>query len=87
MQTYNRKEQLVSFLGIGSYLGRRKNQGANRGIVHLRDITNLAADKRPAIVVKGQTGGNQVSSALVDFLCPAPYADDPPRASTGLPHR
>lgn len=56
-----REKQVIIFAGISSYLGdgERQRQG-DKNITHLRDITQLPADIRPAIVVKGQTSGNQV---------------------------
>ncbi|KAL1405592.1 hypothetical protein Q8F55_009231 [Vanrija albida] len=60
---WERNKQIVIFAGISAYLGSetRQRQGvSDNNITHLRDITHLAADDRPAIVVKGQTSGNQV---------------------------
>ncbi|WRT70445.1 uncharacterized protein IL334_007443 [Kwoniella shivajii] len=58
--SWTRAKQISVFAGLSSYVNPKRiaNNGSN--IVHLRDITNVEADKRPAISVKGQTNGNQV---------------------------
>ncbi|RSH86306.1 uncharacterized protein EHS24_004548 [Apiotrichum porosum] len=70
---WERIKQIVIFAGISSYVGGRRIKQGPKNIVHLRDITQLEADKRPAIVVKGQTSGNQVyhndgSTGIVGLL-------------------
>ncbi|WVQ82087.1 hypothetical protein IAT38_004215 [Cryptococcus sp. DSM 104549] len=57
---WKREKQITIFAGISEYVGSRRIKQGVQNIVHLRDITNLDADKRPAITVKGQTSGNQV---------------------------
>ncbi|KAK4703941.1 hypothetical protein P7C70_g2278, partial [Phenoliferia sp. Uapishka_3] len=58
---YDRKSQIIAFAGISSYIGpTRLRQGPSAAIAHLRDLTSLDPGERPAIVVKGQTAGNQV---------------------------
>ncbi|WWC88100.1 uncharacterized protein L201_003004 [Kwoniella dendrophila CBS 6074] len=57
---WKREKQLTIFAGISSYIGGERIKQGNQNVVHLRDITNLEVDKRPAITVKGQTSGNQV---------------------------
>ncbi|KAL1408105.1 hypothetical protein Q8F55_004908 [Vanrija albida] len=61
VDSWPREKQVTVFAGISAYLGdgARQPQG-DKNITHLRDITSLPADIRPAIVVKGQTSGNQV---------------------------
>lgn len=56
---WSRTKQIAVFAGLSSYIGERRLKQGPKNIVHLRDITSLDADKRPAIVVKGQTSGNQ----------------------------
>lgn len=58
---YDRKSQIIAFAGISAYIGpERFRQGPSAAIAHLRDLTQLDPGNRPAIVVKGQTAGNQV---------------------------
>ncbi|WVQ76935.1 hypothetical protein IAR50_006614 [Cryptococcus sp. DSM 104548] len=57
---WTREKQLVIFAGISSYISDKRIKQGLQNVVHLRDITNLDVDKRPAITVKGQTSGNQV---------------------------
>jgi len=58
---WTREEQIIAFAGLAAWIGnKRLTQGGQTAIVHLRDITALAPGDRPAIVVKGQTSGNQV---------------------------
>lgn len=47
---WTREKQIIVFAGVASYLGdeTRQRQG-DRNITHLRDITHLTADDRPAI--------------------------------------
>ncbi|KII87271.1 hypothetical protein PLICRDRAFT_177042 [Plicaturopsis crispa FD-325 SS-3] len=61
IEKYSREEQIIIFLGVSSHVGeKRLNQQQNRGIHHLKDISGIPADKRPRIIVKGQTGQDQV---------------------------
>lgn len=46
---WERIKQIVIFAGISSYVGGRRIKQGPKNIVHLRDITQLEADKRPAI--------------------------------------
>ncbi|WWC71789.1 uncharacterized protein I206_105748 [Kwoniella pini CBS 10737] len=57
---WTRSKQISVFAGISAYVSPRRIANNGNNIVHLRDITNIEADKRPPIVVKGQTNGNQV---------------------------
>ncbi|OWT40286.1 taurine catabolism dioxygenase TauD [Cryptococcus neoformans Bt1] len=57
---WEREQQLIIFAGISAYVGDRRIKQGIQNVVHLRDITTLDVDKRPAITVKGQTSGNQV---------------------------
>ncbi|KAL8290252.1 hypothetical protein RQP46_003191 [Phenoliferia psychrophenolica] len=58
---WDRKSQIIAYAGISSYIGsERFRQPGATAIHHLRDITKMDASLRPAIVVKGQTSGNQV---------------------------
>ncbi|WWD19990.1 hypothetical protein CI109_104463 [Kwoniella shandongensis] len=57
---WDRKKQIAIFAGISSYISDKRIKQGTQNIVHLRDITDLPEDKRPAITVKGQTSGNQV---------------------------
>ncbi|ODN75600.1 hypothetical protein L202_06719 [Cryptococcus amylolentus CBS 6039] len=57
---WTREKQLAVFAGVSSYISEKRIKQGLQNVVHLRDITNLDVDKRPAITVKGQTSGNQV---------------------------
>ncbi|KAL8290635.1 hypothetical protein RQP46_002893 [Phenoliferia psychrophenolica] len=58
---WDRRSQIIAFAGISSYIGpERFRQGPSAAIAHLRDLTGRDPGSRPAIVVKGQTAGNQV---------------------------
>ncbi|WWC94636.1 hypothetical protein V866_001483 [Kwoniella sp. B9012] len=61
VDSWTRSKQISVFAGISAYVSpRRIASPSGDNITHLRDITNIEADKRPPIVVKGQTNGNQV---------------------------
>ncbi|KAI5475591.1 hypothetical protein MNV49_001147 [Pseudohyphozyma bogoriensis] len=59
VKLWDRKSQIIAFAGISAYIGDRLRQATDSAIIHLRDLTSLDKDNRPAIVLKGQTNGNQ----------------------------
>lgn len=46
---WSRQKQIQVFAGISSHFGGERIKQGVQNIVHLRDITDLAVDKRPAI--------------------------------------
>lgn len=71
--TFEPQSQIIAFAGFSSYIGDEgfRQQGTPKAIIHLRDLTKLDPGSRPAIVVKGQTAGNQVfhtDSGFVVFV-------------------
>uniref|UniRef100_A0A8H7K4A2 TauD/TfdA-like domain-containing protein n=1 Tax=Bionectria ochroleuca TaxID=29856 RepID=A0A8H7K4A2_BIOOC len=61
IQRYNKEEQVIAFLGINSWIGdRRLNQGAGRGVCHIKSITHLDPSQRGKIYVSAQDTNAQM---------------------------
>ncbi|KAH7140285.1 taurine catabolism dioxygenase family protein [Dactylonectria estremocensis] len=61
IKSYEKTDQVIAFLGINSWVGdRRLNQGANRGICHIKSITHLDPSERGKIYVSAQDTNAQM---------------------------
>ncbi|KAF5014380.1 hypothetical protein F66182_14657, partial [Fusarium sp. NRRL 66182] len=58
---YTKEDQIVAFLGINAWIGdRRLNQGANRGICHIKSIAHINPEERGKIYVSAQDTNAQM---------------------------
>ncbi|KAH8203492.1 hypothetical protein TruAng_002363 [Truncatella angustata] len=61
IQSYSKEDQIIAFLGINSWVGdERLNQGADRGLCHIKSITHIDPSKRGKIYVSAQDTNAQM---------------------------
>ncbi|KAF5655315.1 taurine catabolism dioxygenase family [Fusarium sp. NRRL 25303] len=74
IKNYSKEDQAQIFLGVNSWIGdRRLDQGAKRGIVHIKSITSIEPSKRGKIYVSAQDTNaqsfhNDAGSDIVGLL-------------------
>ncbi|KAJ5899908.1 hypothetical protein N7495_004652 [Penicillium taxi] len=57
---YTKEDQVIAFLGINVWIGRRLNQGAERGLCHIKSITHIDPAERGKIYVSAQDTNAQM---------------------------
>ncbi|KAH8649149.1 taurine catabolism dioxygenase family protein [Xylariales sp. PMI_506] len=61
IQKYEKEDQLIAFTGVNAWIGdERLNQGANRGICHIKSITHIDPSERGKVYVSAQDTNAQM---------------------------
>ncbi|KAF2650043.1 taurine catabolism dioxygenase family protein [Lophiostoma macrostomum CBS 122681] len=74
IKQYSKKDQVLVFLGINSWIAdRRLDQGAKRGVTHIKSVTHIDPSKRGKIYVsaqdtQAQTFHNDAGSDVVGLM-------------------
>ncbi|ETS86534.1 hypothetical protein PFICI_00362 [Pestalotiopsis fici W106-1] len=61
VQSYSKEDQIIAFIGINSWTGNeRLNQGADRGLCHIKSISHIDPHNRGKIYVSAQDTNAQM---------------------------
>jgi hypothetical protein len=61
VEKYDKQDQLIAFLGINAWIGdQRLNQGARRGLCHIKSITHIDPSQRGKVYVSAQDTNAQM---------------------------